>query len=107
MKGIPNEHSLRARMAPFTSGVFSFVEPFQAVTARLLDGYTSATIVGDVDNFMLCGLIFCSGSLFCTDDLVGVQKTLNIFMRHMVCIITLLHQNMIITLPLVSHLTVI
>jgi hypothetical protein len=83
MKGNSNEHSLRARMAPFTSSVLCFVEPFQAATARLVDGYTSATIVGDVDNFLLCGLIYGSGSLFCTNDLVGVQKTLSIFMREM------------------------
>lgn len=49
-----------------------------------MNGYYSATIVGDVDNAITCGLYSCAGSMFCTANLMGAQKKLGNFLHQMV-----------------------
>ena len=46
IKGHPKEHSLRARLAVAGTDVFIKTYPFQIVSEMLMEGYTSATIVG-------------------------------------------------------------
>ena len=46
IKGHPKEHSLRARLTVIGTTVFVNVYPFQIVSEMLMEGYTSATIVG-------------------------------------------------------------
>jgi hypothetical protein len=60
------------------------VEPFQANMERAVAGYKSATIVGDVDSALICGLNFSGWSLFGTNDLCKNQKTLGNFLYEMV-----------------------
>ena len=77
-------HSLRARLAASLISGVGIVEPFQANMARAIAGCKSATIVGDVDSALMCGLIFSGWSLFGCKDLRGNQKTLGNFLYEMV-----------------------
>mmetsp|Transcript_26788 Transcript_26788/g.64273 ORF Transcript_26788/g.64273 Transcript_26788/m.64273 type:complete len:1395 (+) Transcript_26788:24-4208(+) len=83
MKDNPNAHALRARLAFMMGSVLLFVEPFQSVVEKLMDGYNSATIVGDVDNAMNCGLSYWGLMMFITSDLMEGQKELCNFVHRM------------------------
>lgn len=67
------------------SSVQCFIEPAQAAAAKFMDGYYSATIAGDIDNALFCGLWYCAGSMFCTTDILVVQKKLGNFLPRLVC----------------------
>ncbi len=60
-----NEHSLRAKLTPMGISVYGLVDPFQASAQKVMDGYNSATIVGDADNAMVCAVMYCIASFCC------------------------------------------
>ena len=73
--------------------VLGFVEPLQSAVAKLMDGYNSATIAGDVDNAMVCGLFYSVGMLFCTADLMEDQRNFRKLLHKMVCFLLVFEIN--------------
>eukprot|EP00581_Thalassiosira_minuscula_P001914 CAMPEP_0183748936 /NCGR_PEP_ID=MMETSP0737-20130205/68026_1 /TAXON_ID=385413 /ORGANISM="Thalassiosira miniscula, Strain CCMP1093" /LENGTH=1365 /DNA_ID=CAMNT_0025984679 /DNA_START=116 /DNA_END=4210 /DNA_ORIENTATION=+ len=71
-----NQHSLRARLTQLMCTIKIFFEPGQACVEFCLNGYNSAKIVGDVDNAMLCGMIYCISYFVSMPDLECLQRSL-------------------------------
>ncbi|KAL7550568.1 hypothetical protein ACHAWF_013807 [Thalassiosira exigua] len=78
-----NEHSLRARFTFMTATVKVFVEPWQMTVEHCLNGYLSSKIVGDVDNAMLCGLIYCIAYVHAIPDLTHLHNFIVNILPHM------------------------
>mmetsp|Transcript_26892 Transcript_26892/g.57652 ORF Transcript_26892/g.57652 Transcript_26892/m.57652 type:complete len:1336 (+) Transcript_26892:116-4123(+) len=83
ISGNLNEHSLRARLTQMSCSAKVFGEPFQATADFCLKGYNSANIVGDVDNAMLCSMLYCIAFFFSISDAVGLQRNMISFMQQM------------------------
>ena len=100
ISGHPNEHTLLAKLTLFICTITTYVEPFQASYERLLKGYNSAQIVGDIDSAMASGLHSCIVRIYCFPDLSSVQGN----------VIYFFHQSVSITcirffLPNTAHLS--
>lgn len=81
MQESSHSHALRPRMSVQLGSVQCFVEPFQSASAKLMDGFTSATIVGDSDSQMYCGLYYCATQMFYMDNLFTGQQKLSSFLH--------------------------
>eukprot|EP00578_Thalassiosira_sp_NH16_P017378 CAMPEP_0181111258 /NCGR_PEP_ID=MMETSP1071-20121207/19174_1 /TAXON_ID=35127 /ORGANISM="Thalassiosira sp., Strain NH16" /LENGTH=596 /DNA_ID=CAMNT_0023195129 /DNA_START=1 /DNA_END=1791 /DNA_ORIENTATION=- len=84
MKENSNVHALRARLIIMIVCVQIFVEPFQSCQAKLVDGYNSAIIAGDVDNAMSIGMYHWGLPILCTADLTKGQNKLCTFLHQLV-----------------------
>ncbi|KAL7544794.1 hypothetical protein ACHAWF_008162 [Thalassiosira exigua] len=85
MRDSSNQHSLRARLVLMGLSVNAIFKPSQASPEYILDGYKSANIVGDIDNAMMCGLLWCVASFFSCSvgSLIDLQKQIRRFLLEM------------------------
>jgi len=83
IQGSSNLHALRARLTFMSCSVHGVVEPFQSSRQKILNGYNSASIVGDTDNAMLCGLLHSMGAFLLFAELTGIQRNMVKFMHMM------------------------
>lgn len=83
IKESSNTHSLRAELMMMRASVIGISQPAQAARDEMYNGHVSATIIGDRDNAMLCGLMYIIVSFLSTQDLEGLQRECVKFVHEM------------------------
>jgi len=78
-----NGNSLRARLAGTIVSARCLVEPVQVTCEYCLEGYKSATIVGDVDNAAWCGMLYCTLYFYSIPDLLKLRQYMVNFFHQM------------------------
>lgn len=80
----PNEHSLRPSATYLSFTVKAFAEPMQSVPDFIQRGYSSAKIVGDVDNALLLAMSDVAVSTYVSPDLAALQENMRYYMHEAV-----------------------
>ena len=81
----PSQLVMRAKLTALLYGTVKvFVNPFQSLSEKFLNGYKSAMLVGNVEHAAFCGFLYCINLFYIGDELEAVKHFMANFLQQMV-----------------------